>query len=193
MRCFYNCIITTRGIAHISPMGKNKKNKVKARYAQYDTGTCRTYDVKGGTPIEAHGLFDGPDCMSTTIESHIKQMQKEMYNDALSASIPADCQPLFGYPNGYSPYGFKMMVKLYWPLEVPQANIDDFEWCMYQISPNRTADEESGQGGPALVDHGFYLERVYDEWVQAEELAREVESRRLHAQMKQIDRMFYPY
>ena len=77
-------------------------------------------------------------------------MQGEGYHTAYSASIPMDREPLFGPAHVFPPYGFHMKIKLYWLAEVSAAAIDDFEWCMYQISPNRQ----------------FYLERVHHEWVQ---------------------------
>ena len=127
-------------------MGKNKN---KRKFAKYEgIATCRTYDVKGGTPTEAHGQFDGPACISAAIRSHIAEMQGEGYHSAFSASIPMDREPLFGPAHVFPPHGFQMKIKLYWLAEVSAAAIDDFEWCMYQMSQ-------------------FYLERVHHEWVQS--------------------------
>ena len=92
------------------------------------------------TPEAAHGVFDGPGCVKATLKAHMQRLVDEQWVDASMSLLPNRVRVIYGPPNVYPPYGFRMQLELTWYDPFTQTDVDNFNFCLTLSETDRVGD-----------------------------------------------------
>ena len=101
------------------------------------------YKVINMTPMEAHDVFDGPACAKKTIKNHMKRLAAEKWYDASMSILPDKIKAVYGKPDKFPPFGFRMRLVLHWNDPHTQADVNDFNFCLTLSATDQVGDDHT--------------------------------------------------